>query len=410
MNKRVMSVLGGICMAIALAIGAMQAPTLANMNNVASFAPESETRYAAVAQATVAPTATAANNNQRITHLERRVATLEAYRAADIQRIIALENAVFGQPPATLTPSPATATPRPPTPTPLPPTPTPSPAPVTATPPPHDHMDSHWHAPGAHGDRPAHEHGDAPPQWLLDAGYTPSFDHAGGTPGENHPYWKHTAFKGWSGRFANQDWYGVFHLDFNPGGHVSRFHSYQLWIRDASGAVSHFNGWLDFGQGNNTGPNLVLQCEGDDNVRPIISPPSLDCPVSFESWYARAGQAGWMPDFGFNINPNYYAGGDPSDPSTWVSTGYVRNLTRRIEFAWYAVRSTPRGEFWATQFGDVVSGPNAPACSGTRTYGTRVYDVVCLRQYIAPTLRGIGFPGNAVQREFPGDGIVTLPN
>ena len=134
MNKRGVTIIGGICIAIALAIGAMQAPTLASMNNVASFAPEGETRYAAVAQATVAPTATAANNGQRITHLERRVATLEAYRAADIQRIIALENAVFGQPPATLTPAPPTITPAPTTSTPRPPTATPAP---TVTPPPH---------------------------------------------------------------------------------------------------------------------------------------------------------------------------------------------------------------------------------------------------------------------------------
>ena len=408
MNKRfVMSLTASICIVVALAIAAVQLPALASVDSVASFAPVGESRYEAVAQATVRPTATAANNGQRITHLERRVATLEAYRAADIQRIIALENAVFGATPEPATPTP-TASPIPPTPVPA--TPTPSPAPVTATPPSHDHEDMRWHPPGSHGDRPAHEHGDAPPQWVLDAGYDPQFDHPGNTPGENHPYWKHTAFKGWSGRFGSQDWYGVFHLDFNPGGHVSRFHSYQLWIRDASGAVSHMHGWLDFGEGNNTGPNLVLQCEGDDNVRPIISPPSLDCPVSFESWYARAGQAGWMPDFGFNINPNYYAGGDPTDPSTWISTGYVRNLLRRIEFAWYPARSTQRGEFYATQFGDIVSGPNAPACGSTRTIGTRVYDVVCLRQYIAPTLRGITFPGNSIQREFPGDGIVTLPN
>lgn len=292
-------------------------------------------------------------------------------------------------------------------------------APPTATPVVgHEHgeeVDLYWHPPGAHGDRPAHEHGDAPPQWLLDAGVRPSFVHIGGTPGENHAYYKHTGFKGWSGQFNGQDWYGVFHLDFNPAGRASRFHSYQLWVKDDLGGVSAISGWLDFGVGNNTGPNLVLQCGGDDGVRPIMNPPSVGCPIAFESWYARAGGNGdWAPDFGFNVNPNYYAGGDPNDPATWVSTGYVRNLERRIEFAWYlgvnGIRPAPRGEFWTTQWGEYVSGPNDPVCGTQRAYGERVYTVVCLRQYVTQALRPMVFPGNSTGGVFPGVGVVVLPN
>jgi hypothetical protein len=85
-------------------------------------------------------TATPANNTQRIRQLETRVWTLEQYRAADINRIIALEQAVFGAPPPTLTPSPAPATPTvapsvtpEPSVTPAPPTATPAPG---VTPPP----------------------------------------------------------------------------------------------------------------------------------------------------------------------------------------------------------------------------------------------------------------------------------
>lgn len=312
-----------------------------------------------------------------------------------------------------------TATPEAPTPTmeptEEPPTVTPEPTPTAAPTQEPAINKATWHAPGiGHDGCPPHEHGDPVPSWVTGAGYSPRFDHAAMTPAENLPCEKHTAFKQWAGRFNNQDWFGIFHLDFHPGGHASRFHSYQLWVRDTAGAVSFITGWLDFGVRNNTGPQLVVQCGGNDNVRPIMNPPSVGCPISFESWYARAGGSGdWAPDFGFNINPNYYAGGDPTNPATWTNTGYVRNLERRIEFAWYlggsGIRPAPRGEFYATQWGQIVSGPDAAVCGAPRTVGERTYTTLCLRQYIAPTVQPMTFPGNAASRTFPGNGVV-LPN
>jgi len=305
----------------------------------------------------------------------------------------------------------ATATPAPPTATPEPPTPTPTVVAPTATP---DMTDMMWHAPGAHGDRPAHEHGDPVPQWVTDAGYHPMFAHDHGTPGENAAYWKHTGFKQWAGKFTDgQDWFGVFHLDVNPAGQGGRFHSFQLWVKDMTGAVSHFSGWMDFGTGNNTGSQKVVVCGTDSGIRPIImvnaAPPCNQ--LRFENWYARAGgNGGWRPDFGFNIAPNYRDGGDPANPATWVSTGYPRNLERRIEFAWYAGRSPVRGTFWADQFGNIVSGPTDPRCSAQQVVGDRTYNVECAQQVIQPTLQSIQFPGNSAQRVFPGGGVVTLPN
>ena len=90
----------------------------------------------------------------------------------------------------------------------------------------------------------------------------------------------------------------------------------------------------------------------------------------------------------------------------------MRNLDRRIEFAWYLGtqgRGAPRGEFWTTQWGDPVGGAADPVCGTQRTYGERSYTVACLRQYIAPTVQPMVFPGNSVQRQFPGNGVV-LPN
>jgi len=43
------------------------------------------------------------------------------------------------------------------------------------------------------------------------------------------------------------------------------------------------------------------------------------------------------------------------------------------------------------------------------TVATAQNIVTTLRQFIAPSLQPMTFPGNAVQRDFPGNGVV-LPN
>jgi len=42
-------------------------------------------------------------------------------------------------------------------------------------------------------------------------------------------------------------------------------------------------------------------------------------------------------------------------------------------------------------------------------FGECTYTVACIRQYVAPTVQPMTFPCNAVQRDFPGNGVV-LPN
>jgi hypothetical protein len=285
--------------------------------------------------------------------------------------------------------------------------PTQTPVAATATPTGHT---ANWHPPADH------EHGDAPPSWVTGAGYTPSFDHAANTPNENaHPH-KHSAFKGFLLNDDGAAIYAIGHMDFNPGGHPSRFHSFQFWMRDPSGGITHLHGWLDFGTGNNTGPQVRrIHCDNTD-VRPIMAVNAVACgdPLQFESWYAAAGgyqnQGAAFPDFGWNINPNYYAGGDPANPATWDDTGYVRNLTRRFEVAYYHTRDARRGEFYTTQFGQSVTGPSDPKCGTSLTVGERTYTLLCLKQTVATTARTVGFPGNAVQRDYPGSGTVKLPN
>jgi hypothetical protein len=273
-----------------------------------------------------------------------------------------------------------------------------------------------WHPPVVNGCAAGHEHGDAPPQWAVSSRWMPMFTHPGNTPNEN--ILKHTSFKGFSGSFNGVDVYVIMHLDSNPSGHTSRFHSYQMWARDRSGAVSHWDGWLDFGAGDSAGPTVRrFGCDDTESVRPVFAVNARGCNggrLQFENWYPRAagyqGQAPWMPDFGFNLSANYYLGGDPNDRSTWpaVETGNS-NGTRRFEVAWYANRSSQRGGFYATNFGQIVSGPNDRVCGTTRTVGGKTYPVLCIEQFIAPTLSTVQFPNNSVQKSYPMTGVVN-PN
>jgi hypothetical protein len=311
----------------------------------------------------------------------------------------------------TNTPVPPTNTPVPPTNTPVPPTNTPPTSPpgtgfgvVNAC----GEGTHNWHGPVVNGCNATHEHGDAPPSWVQSSPFPAHFNHPANTPSEN--VLKHTGFKGFLMSDDGATVYTIMHIDSNPNGHTSRFHSYQMWARDPSGNVSYWDGWLDFGQGNNTGPNLRRNGCDNTDVRPIMAVNDEPCnEVLFESWYSSAGgSGGWAPDFGFNLLAQYYTGGDPNNMATWGPTGSL-NSVRRIELAWYDFRSSQRGSFWATQWGQIVSGPNDPVCGTSRTYGTKTYTTLCLQQYIAPTMTSVSFPGNSVQRTYSMTGV-QLPN
>lgn len=308
-----------------------------------------------------------------------------------------------------------------PTPTPSPtptPTPSPTPSPTPGQPCPAELHDANvWHPPvHPSGCYYGHEHGDAPPQWVQTSPWMPMFSHAGNTPGEN--VYKHTGFKGFSLRDDGIDVYVIMHLDTNPNGHTSRFHSYQVWAKDTAGNISYWDLWADFGEGNNTGPNVlpVDTCGVPQSTRPIMSVNFPECPIAFETWYSRAGAPEWGWDLGFNVKPQYYHGpaqGQSSNPdlgaiNTWLPTGLL-NDTRRIELAWYAFRPHPTGRFYSTQFGEIVTGPTDPVCGTQRTIGNKTYTVLCLEQYIAPTMTTFSFPGNSVQKDYDSRGVV-LPN
>lgn len=283
------------------------------------------------------------------------------------------------------------------------------------------HDANSWHGPtGAGGCFYGHEHGEAPPAWVTVFEMPLMLNHGANTPNEN--ILKHTAFKGVTFTDDGVTVYAMMHLDSHPNGQATRFHSVQIWARDAAGNVSYFDHWLDYGEDNNTGPNTrpVDTCGVQQSIRPIIQVNYPQCPLVFENWYA-ATTIPWSWDIGVNLNAQYYNGPsvnvssstDLNDYATWLPTGNI-NATRRIEGAWYKDRANFSGVpydqwFYATQWGEIVSGPSDAVCGTSRTFGARSYTVLCARQYIASTLTTVEFPGNAAQKTYPVQGVV-LPN
>jgi hypothetical protein len=282
-----------------------------------------------------------------------------------------------------------------------------------------------WHPPVVNGPdgkpcQTGHEHGDAPPDWIAKAGYQVKFHGPFNTsPKENTD--KHAAMKAFSAKFGSTDIYFRVHAASNPGDRSSRYHSYQVWARDSSGAVSQWQLWYNSGDPRpaSEGGSRVPRRKNpgpEDQQRPIVAvvdEQSQKEGINCEQWYSAPGQPEWGWDFGWTIcgattlyRPD--ENNDPYNQSKWVVTGNP-GTTRRLEASWYSFRQHPTGKFWSTQFGEIVSGPNDARCSQSTTkFGTE-YKNLCLEQYIAPTLQTVGFPGNAMQKDFPSTGVKS-PN
>ncbi len=274
-----------------------------------------------------------------------------------------------------------------------------------------------WHPPVINGCAAGHEHGDAPPAWVAASGYPLSFHGAFNTsPAENTA--KHAAMKGVAARFNNQDVYFRIHAASNPLDRMARYHSYELWIRDTSGAVSHMQGWYNTGDprpASEGGARYARRRGVEPQQRPIILTPdetSVEQGINCEQWYTNPGETVWGPDFGWticNTTTMYRANENATayDQGAWVRyAGTNTGTTRRLELAWYAHRSDLRGRFVTDQFGEQIN-----SCVEGRDvvkFGT-TYKTVCLEQVIAPTIQTIDEPDNALQTSYPDDGV-QLPN
>ena len=286
------------------------------------------------------------------------------------------------------------------------------------------HDASKWHLPYSveQGCLYGHEHGDAPPQWIADAGYEAGFDHAGGFHGntshaENTD--KHAAMKGFLADFKDyaggtQQLYLRVHIATNAMDRTARYHSYEVFLRDSAGGVSHWQGW--FNSGDPSTNRFLYNGRNDPGHRPIVlTQDETTFPVvKNEHWYVH-GSGAWNWDFAWTVDTTTYWRYDEvydTNVANWPQTGRLGTV-RRLEPAWYGPDShvsknrgnPPRGVvFWATTTGDIVTGEADARCS----------PVACLPQFIATTARSVesGIPGgNPRERVFPGIGLgVRLPN
>jgi hypothetical protein len=281
-----------------------------------------------------------------------------------------------------------------------------------------------WHAPVVNGCDTGHEHGDAPPSWIADAGFPAAFHgHFNTSPVENTG--KHAAMKGFLTRLDNVDIYFRIHAASNPLDRSARYHSYEVFGRDPGGAVSHWQGWYNTGDPEK---DRVARRRGvEPEQRPImlvVDETAWNQGIHCEQWYSAPGQPAWGWDFGWTIcdTTTLYRPGEnatASDQSSWVpAPGDPTGTTRRLEAAWYGPNSKvipnrgnpPKDQtFWATQFGEIVSGPDDARCSESITKFGQTYAAVCLEQYIASTMPAVEFPENAQQKAFQAAGV-RLPN
>lgn len=297
--------------------------------------------------------------------------------------------------------------------------------------------ESRWHPPAC-----GHEHGDAPPQWIADAGYTVGFDEHGGFHGNTSAIentTKHASMKGMVAQFGNQQGYIRYHLASNVMERSARYHSYEVFLRDAQGGVSHWQGWYNSGD---PATDRLSKSQPDPGRRPLVlvaDYPALLQGKDCEQWYGFT--ASWSWDIGLTIcrsTTMQYAdeararidgspltGSGIYDPANWVvlcGYGYPSpsclGNDRELEASWYGPDSKaapnrgapPHGVvFYATQFGEIVAGPTDPRCSGTTTKFGTTYPNVCLSQYIATTARAVENPNNRTRRTFDTTGV-AVPN
>lgn len=419
----------GVIMIAVMAALTLFAPSVA--------VPVTTVNAAEVAAESAAEGAQDGNTNRRLTRLEATV-------AAQSTDIALLKAAVFGAATATpgVTPTAtATATAQPTPTVTTAPTSAPTSAP-SATP---GHIDmalgkcgepmDRWHAAVIGTCETGHEHGDAPPDWVLNSGYLPLFMHAMGTgPAENSL--KHACMKGYSesGPGGTQ-WYLIHHGCSMPFDRLSRFHSWQLWIREANTNISYLSGWVDYGDpkhiddGGNRAPSSQFDEFHNNQLlfKGIMRIDTRPQPVC-EQWYSSVGGPNpntsyWYPDFAwlacgsvtaYTDNERRYARGerpagyDPYNPSSWVLTGAL-GFDRQVDISIYADRiSDKRGRtFVHDQFGEEMASLSDPRCGQMVTGPDGVsYARQCVENKVSATL---GTLKDIVRRDYFAPGV-QAPN
>lgn len=146
-----------------------------------------------------------------------------------------------------------------------------------------------WHAPSDH------EHGEAPPSWVLASANQPFTQTREG----------HTGYKGMTavqtGNSAVQS-YIITHVLTTEAARSHGDHDYQLWVRDSSGAVSYWAGILPFGQDANNPTSPIIERTVDTGERPIALG-ERNANDGCETWYSRPGRL--IFDLGWTVCGRY---------------------------------------------------------------------------------------------------------
>ena len=256
----------------------------------------------------------------------------------------------------------------------------PSPAPTRSV----AHDPTRWHPPTDH------EHGDPPPDWVAAAGYAVRYDGPSSTgPMENAH--KHAGHKGFAARFRGVDLYFRVHASSVPMDRAGRDHSYEVFARDASGAVSHWQGWYDAGDPADDRRPMRLGNPGDRPLIRVVDAASWreGGEDRCEWWYPRAAPWSWTWSWRICDAETLWERGETAASAARPTGG--DGLERRLKASWLA-RDPPRGRFWATPRGELVDGPDARRCA----------EVACLEQVIQPSMPRLRAPGNIAERAFPG--------
>lgn len=276
-----------------------------------------------------------------------------------------------------------------------------------------------------------HEHGDPPPDWVSRAGYSVGFDSMADFMANTSPMeddFKHPGMKGFNATIQGLQVYARIHLMSNPLDRTARYHSYELFIKDQTGAVSHFQGWL------NTGDSVTDRIPYHDSTygaagldpgrRPIVWAATRQACLKDRSWCIELWSmttSSWGPDIIWTINDptTYFQPGEKydADISHWDLTGklggdrtMVISLFRNSDsLKKRGLNQAPVGSIWATQFGDIVSGPKDQLCSQSSVKFGVEYQNVCLENYIAPTLPEISGVNNGAEKQFDLTGV-QVPN
>jgi hypothetical protein len=308
------------------------------------------------------------------------------------------------------------------------------------------HDPNAWHGTtGPGGCTYGHEHGDAPPSWAtlaFNGPFNTSAIENGPAPSDDMPTMtgKHNAMKGALGpQTSNGQFYVRYHAASNVMDRMSRFHSFELWYKDSAGGVTHVSGWINsgvptrFGDGTAGAGGRRNVSSNEIDIRPevevVTSMFGFNNLNPSEHWYfypiGPTATGSWQPTISVLMDATTLDfANEAANPSmiTWQRTGAL-GTSREITVTW-----GPRGgdnlppfgvPFWSTQFGEVVSGPSDPRCTGQTSYPARptatfhpfdvpeTFNNVCLQQFLSATIPG--FIEDTAYRDYSTTGI-RLPN